>query len=1373
MRSKTLFSNHFLNTRLVQMPEWKEDPLPTLERVRELWQTAATHGATWNEAQTEQEFIQPVLTALGWEFIVQAKSKRSGQVTRPDYALFAVKTAKDDAYRHQGDDDAFYSRALAIAEAKHWGRPLSQKDASGRTTWKTESNPSHQMVSYLTGTRTEWGILTNGRVWRLYSREVSSTASEFYEVDLGEVFDFLPIGADPSPEQVDAFKRWWLFFRREAFVPQAHGHSFVRRVQEGSALYAREISDKLKELVFKEVMPEIAGGFVAYRYHQLKITEETSESLQEIYRASLSLLYKMLFLLYAEARNLLPMDKPDYRAHSLTAIAEWAAEQIDQKRRLSSATHATPYYEKLLALFRRIDQGDQDLSIPEYNGGLFSSKNAANIFLEKHKLSDRAVARAVDLLVRDAGQPVDYAFISVRNLGAIYEGLLENKLKVVDAAEGKVELINDKGERKATGSYYTPDYIVEYIVRNTLDPILDRRGEDYAAAMEQVTRLRRKLQKEGNPATVRHLRDELHEAERAAREAFLGIKVLDPAMGSGHFLVNAVDHLTDGIIRRMQAWHDAHPESLWEWDPIQQLIEKVRTEIQSELQKRGLPFDSRLNDDTALLMRLVMKRCIYGVDLNEMAVELARVSLWLHTFTVGAPLSFLDHHLRCGNSLIGADVRTVEAAMRGQGSKHGGTQFSLFAGPFAGLLDLTGVMVEVAERADATLADVRQSAEAFDAFQQALSPYKEILDLWVSQYFGNRNALEFLSLFGDDVLPAIRGEREVDPKYQAALEKARRLRHEKRFFHWDLEFPEAFIDLRKRDWAENGGFDAVIGNPPYVRQEGISEDKVFLRSKYGAFHSGADLYVYFLELGIFTCKEKGGLGLIVSNKFIRASYGKPIREKILSSGILRKIIDFGELPVFEQAATFPAIIIFTKESDARQQLVEVTRVKKLGFSSLDNLVKDAAYSVDDTSLLSDGWSLSEKAVSHLVKKITDHGIALSLYLKTEPYFGVKTGLNEAFIINLQQKQNIVEKQEACAPFIHPLIIGDDVRNYVIDYRERYIIVIPSGWTEKRSQCVNEKDAWDWFSMHYKPLADHLSSYEKQARRRTDKGVYWWELRPCDYYDLIEKPKIVYPDIAKESRFALDDAGMYPVNTVYFLPSRDLYLLSVLNSRLVFFFMKQTSSVLGDAESGGRLRFFGQYMAKLPIRKINFTTPAETRTAGVARLRKLVEAGRMDETLVEAKRHLPEQADVIHDLLAWLAEQMIEMHSSRQAEMKGFLAWLSREIGADLDGLTGKTTLFNYLGDYQKGESKAPLTAILDVLRKNQKKLTVNVASRAFQKTLEKEYEASLAKLRPIKSRLAAVDALIDQVVYALYGLEEEEIAIIEGNCAGAVAERQE
>ncbi|MGD0006116.1 MAG: winged helix-turn-helix domain-containing protein, partial [Anaerolineaceae bacterium] len=623
MQSKTLFSTHYLLNRLPAQPEWSEDVLPTFNALRPFMQKAQQFGTNWNEAQTEDELIKPILSLVGWSYIVQPKARRGGEVRRPDYALFADEAAKTVAQPFQGQDEAFYGRALAIAEAKHWGRPLSQRDKSGRATWKAESNPSYQMVNYLVGTRTPWGILTNGQTWRLYSREVSSTASEFYEIDLGVLFDFLTPENEPSAEQLDLFRRWWLFFRRAAFIPDAQGKSFVERVYEGSTTYAREISETLKDLVFKAVMPEIAGGFVAYRRQELHIQEETPESLNEIYRASLSLLYKLLFLLYAEARSLLPVENADYRTNSLTAIAEWAASQIDQQRNLSDVTFATPRYDALLALFRRVDQGDRSLGIPHYNGGLFNPNTPENLFLGCQKLSDRTVAYAVDLLVRDKGQSVDYAYISVRNLGAIYEGLLENKLKVVDAT-GKVELVNDKGERKATGSYYTPDYIVEYIVKNTLDPILEARQPAYEDAMGQVTSLRHKLEKTLDAATVRRMRGELDEAEHSAREAFLGIKVLDPAMGSGHFLINAVDHLTDAVIQRMQAYHDAHAEARWEWDPIQQLIERVRSEILAEMAEQDLNVDPRRLDDTALLIRLVMKRCIYGVDLNRMAVELAK-----------------------------------------------------------------------------------------------------------------------------------------------------------------------------------------------------------------------------------------------------------------------------------------------------------------------------------------------------------------------------------------------------------------------------------------------------------------------------------------------------------------------------------------------------------------------------------------------------------------------------------------------------------------------------------------------------------------------------------------------------------------------------
>ena len=279
-------------------------------------------------------------------------------------------------------------------------------------------------------------------------------------------------------------------------------------------------------------------------------------------------------------------------------------------------------------------------------------------------------------------------------------------------------------------------------------------------------------------------------------------------MGSGHFLVNTVDHLTDGIIRRMQVYHDTHPDVPWDWNPVQRLIERMRREILADMARQGIAIDPARLDDTALLTRLVMKRCIYGVDLNPLAVELAKLSLWLHSFTIGAPLSFLDHHLRWGNSVIGADVRTVERAMKVTDAG----QFALFQGPFAGLLDLTAVMIEVAERADTTLADVQGSAEAYAAFQRALLPYKQALDLWVSQYFdegpttndedhsttslerstlsGARQqfavrsrrarsegagsaAVEFMTMQSSDVLPALRGEIVVDERYQQAIARAR------------------------------------------------------------------------------------------------------------------------------------------------------------------------------------------------------------------------------------------------------------------------------------------------------------------------------------------------------------------------------------------------------------------------------------------------------------------------------------------------------------------------------------------------------------------------------------------------------------------------
>lgn len=1312
MQNKTLFSPHYLTHRLPQHPEWAEDPRPVLDALRPLWARARQYGDSWNEAQTEKEFIQPVLDILGWSYIVQTKTGRGGRVSRPDYALFADPQSRDEAYPYQGQDDPFYSRALAVAEAKYWGRPLDRRDTTGRDTWKSD-NPSFQMVSYLVGTRVPWGILTNGILWRLYSREVSSTASEFYEVDLGAILDFLPPDGEPSPEQLDAFRRWWLFFRRDAFLPDAWGKSFVQRVHEGSTLYARQISDKLKELVFEEVMPLIAGGFVAYRYHRLGVREETEETLREIYQASLSLLYKLLFLFYAEARGLLPITNEGYREQSLTALARWAAERLDKGLPISDSLHATPKYDALLALFRRIDQGDPSLGIPRYNGGLFSPNNPENRFLERHRLSDRVVARAVDTLARDAGEPVDYAYISVRNLGAIYEGLLEYRLRVVDAAAGKVELVTDRGERKATGSYYTPDYIVNYIVQHTLEPILDERETLFRAAMDRCADLRRRLERTSDPAAVQVLREQLDGAEREAREAFLGIKVCDPAMGSGHFLVNAVDFLTDGIIRRMQAYHDDHPDVPWEWNPVQRLVGRVREEILAEMARQGVEVDRARLDDTAILTRLVMKRCIYGVDLNRMAVELAKLSLWLHSFTVGAPLSFLDHHLRWGNSLIGADVRTVERALRA--TQEG--QLSLFAGPFAGLLDLTGLMVEVAEQADATLADVQRSAEIFEHFQQQLTPYKQVLDLWVSQHFGNRRAYEFLTLYGGDVLPTLKGEKPVPEQYREAVDRARALWEEKRFFHWDLEFPEVFIDLRRRDWAENPGFDAMIGNPPYlnVKRGSLVEDRAYLTSRFHLAKGQWDAFELFYEQAYTVLKTGGAWSFIIPKPSLSNENYEPLRAQWLENAELYLVADAG-MPFLEVGVE---AVITAIRKGIRHDQVAVYNLDEAGPVFVNRIASELCASLPFKII---PLRLAEREVP-IIRRV--QSVSIPFGKVAELTRGIEAGKDAPFVYNDPGAGRV------------PLGFGEDLHRY--DYQANY-------WVQRDESALNT----------FKP--SHLYS---------------------------QSPKLLLRRVGIDLIAAIDTTQSNVLNTIYVAELKpdvnlDLYYLcALINSPLLAFWFKKVF-VFED-------RLFPyvrvSQVSWLPIRRISFTTPADERQRRVAEGRALAaDAIRSTEYATRSTEHVsyaaflnsplglwlharltadPEQSDVVHDLLAHLAEEMVRMNREKQEEVRGFLAWLEREVGAPLEALTGHTRLRAYMGDYRKGEPHLTLEELLEILRRNRRRLKVDPSARAFQARLEKEYGASLEKLLPLKRRLAATDRLIDLIVYRLYGLTEEEVRVVE------------
>ena len=747
--NRALFADYFLLERLRDDPVWHEDPKPAYRTFRDLYSNARSRWAGKPESEVRNGLLVPALKALGFE-PRPGKAAGDGRV-EPHFRL--VDPASKEPH--------------ALCLAYPWDRNLDGKDSKDIVS--PEENPGQAVVSLLEQGEAQWAVVTNGKHWRLYSAKAHSRATNYYEIDLEEV-----LAADNKDPQ-ESFRYFWLLFRQLAFRPP---DCLLDRLLRGSAEYAKRLGDRLKDRVFEDIFPHLAEGFVEYgktrKAHAEGDTEITEEYLIQVFQGTLTLLYRLLFLLYAEARDLLPVKEyRGYHQKSLTRLKQEVAkaagdigDEVPVHLAKAYRKDSTALCDRLLALFHLVDQGSKDDNLPPYNGGLFISKpdpedisDEAEVarFLLSHKVPDFYLARGLDLLARDEDEKtfkhvfIDYKSLGVRQLGSIYEGLLEFKLRIAseklgivtvkgkgvykpwrelsDSEKAKLEkleakeslvlrrgdvfLENDKRERKATGSYYTPDYIVKYIVEHAVGPILKEKFEAVTPKIRDAQK--RYRQRLDNLKAMGKSLPEHELAKTYGREVvdeLFDIKVLDPAMGSGHFLVQAVDFITD----RMLDFLNGFP-----WNPVTVMLEETRRTILSSMEDLGITIDAGRLTDVNLLKRHVLKRCIHGVDLNPMAVELAKVSLWLDCFTLGAPLSFLDHHLRRGNSLIGVTVKEVQEAVEpitrvSKTSKVAasatewktvevkGEQFTLFGSRFAGLLLATDLMRHVGKLSDVTSA---------------------------------------------------------------------------------------------------------------------------------------------------------------------------------------------------------------------------------------------------------------------------------------------------------------------------------------------------------------------------------------------------------------------------------------------------------------------------------------------------------------------------------------------------------------------------------------------------------------------------------------------------------------------------------------------
>ena len=1225
-----LFSDHYLNEILPKQAGWSEFALPAAPVMSEIAGIFARFTPSENERQTEKNLIFPVLRALAHTFEVQAALKTSDGIKAPDYVFYHDESALD-AHKNQVLNESVADEgAFAVGDAKYWQRPLDiavrRRDADALS----NKNPAYQIYFYMLHSGVEWGILSNGTLWRLYQRDTAYKLDIYYEVDLEDLV---------REGDIARFLYFYAFFHRNAF---ADGPLCLAEILRASTEYARGVGETLKSQIY-EALRHVAQGFFDYPGNALTVDADT---LNAVYDNALIVLYRLIFILYAEARELLPVHENNrYRdSYSLQAIKQTVASDLRTgKLLLPTSALLWPH---LTQLFGDINQGNSPLEVATFNGGLFDP--LTHPFLARYSVGDAHLQQAIDKLTRIHGEFVDYRDLSVRHMGTIYEGLLEYKLVSIFSdvnidshclEQGEspacfpnhllldsptispwtIDLVTDKGDRKSSGSYYTTDYIVKFIVEQTVGPAL---REAVAGKSSDDELLR----------------------------AVLGVSVLDPAMGSGHFLVEATEYIARFLVDLG-------------------IVPEGKTAVDA---------------DIAYWKRRVVQSCIYGVDLNPLAVELAKLSLWLITVAKRRPLSFLDHHLRPGNSLVGARLadlqqqslatangaRKIKAASKEAPAQATSKQVALLhTSEFVARMSVAVTrMLHIEESEAVSIAQVKAQADDYAYLRPHLMAiYGKLADVITAQHFGVDIPASYWDVFIDYILGRSLAV-ELPPALRALPELVASIAARERFFHWELEFPERYFDRFGRALGEEGGFAVVIGNPPYVRQEQLAPYKPYFQHDYPeVYHGVADLFVYFFAQGLQQARQGGRLSYISSNSWLRANYATPLRKHLREATTVELLVDLGDNRVFAEAPdVYPAIHLVRKGLPPATQTARAavfTRgegVHNFALQVADKLIPLTIHDQDDS-----GWQLGADAGRQLFRKIMAAGKPLGEVVHGRIYRGVLTGLNEAFIIDQATRDRLVNDHAGSRAIIKKIFRGEDLRPWYQEDEGRWLIAIPCGWTRQTfGEGLSEEDAWSSFSANHPALAAHLSSFIDAAKQRYDKGQFWWELRPCDYYDAFGPPKIIWPDIAKIPRFSWDTSGAYLGNTGYILTPDHPWILGYLASRCAWYLISQSAITLGERAGMNRYRLIDQYMRPMPI-----PSPSEIDRDDIGALALQITALARDRyTLHERVRHrlLTDQGThnplrkLNQKLIAWWALDFPALRAELQKVFKRDIAVRERD-----------------------------------------------------------------------------------------------------------------
>jgi len=794
-----------------------------------------------------------------------------------------------------------------------------------------------------------------------------------------------------------------------------------------------------------------------------------------------------------------------------------------------------------------IDGGDDALGVATFNGGLFDLE--AHPFLSSNMVGDRHLEDAIDLISRvdtaDGRQFVDYRDLATRHLGTIYEGLLEHHLVEVSAADRAepsdgftVDLVNDEGERKESGSYYTPDFVVEYIVRETLEPVIQQALIGCNSDSDKLA-------------------------------AILAINVLDPAMGSGHFLVEAAEFIA----------------------------------------QKAVPFDTGVggeeSGDIAEWKRRVAQSCIYGIDRNPLAVELAKLSMWISTAAKDRPLSFLNHHLRPGNSLVGAtlaELRSIQGFRRRDKdrTRRHSTQTSLLDDPSfkTQLRAAVAALNEIEQNPAITVAEVKEQERLYDELRQKLIVrYARPLDVVVAMNLGlqvedvKRGALCQYAAFPESL---------AFQEFPSLIAQAAEIASENGNFDWELEFPDVFFGPAGDSLGDRAGFDAVIGNPPYLRESGNRSHFEFIQNAEpfrSHYFARTDLYFYFIMQGVWHLRPGGLLGFITPAQWMEAINSENLRRFINAETCLKSFAVVDGAAVFDDAAVDPIIFVCQRRAEPNSTVQAYEARYRFPRHSSQTAVEVLA-EPEEIGIPSSVFASANAWYLRPLRGAIDQSICAKVEgakCKLEDYFHIEAGVNTG----ADTVSNGIENWPPGARRGDGIFLlsGEEVRALDLPPAEARLLkkYVAPKHVDRYVQSIDEGTRLiylrgDTDIDQYPMIRAHLSRFRAILSNRAEvlrnsRREWWHLLWPRDQERLESPVKLVIANATAHNAFFLDEsATYYNIGCTLLSPNEGVsrqycfFALALLNSKTYDYYY----GLKGQQQGENQRKYFPDRVRSIPI-----------------------------------------------------------------------------------------------------------------------------------------------------------------------------------------------